>query len=436
MSTVLVESSHSLPLIYVGVVFRSGAAGEPDDKAGLARVCARMLRRGALGSDGAALGAELIEQRIDELGADFGAYAGLGSTSVGCELVSRSLEPMSDMLATLLTAPSFDEQELGKLLRQTQAELVSARDEDSVLASRGLRRHLFDGHPHGRRVAGSLATLDNITRDDVAAFHRRHYTRANALVGVAGDIDEDRAALLAERLLAGLPEGQSPESQAGGYPAAEPEPPDARRLVIVDKAERSQTQLVVGTLGTHPHDDDHIALSVANWAFGGTFTSRLTTEVRGKRGWSYGASSHLSISRVREAFSMWTAPGAEDAAACLSLELELLEAWHARGIDERELRFCQDNICRSYAFEVETAKKRLHQKVERALLGLPDDYHQRYTERVRAVTLAEANEAVRRRIDPSKLWVSAVATDAELGQALRDAVPGLAQSLVEPFDLE
>jgi hypothetical protein len=52
------------------------------------------------------------------------------------------------------------------------------------------------------------------------------------------------------------------------------------------------------------------------------------------------------------------------------------------------------------------------------------------------VTLAEANEAVRRRIDPSKLWVSAVATDAELGQALRDAVPGLAQSLVEPFDLE
>jgi zinc protease len=265
----------------------------------------------------------------------------------------------------------------------------------------------------------------------VAQFHRRHYTRDNAVVAVAGDIDEQRAAQLAEQLLAGLPEGSR-----NAYPVAEPTPPQGRHLVVVDKPERSQTQLVIGTLGTHPDDDDHLALLVANWAFGGTFTSRLTTEVRGKRGWSYGASSHLSSSRVREAFSMWTAPGAEDAAECLALELELLESWHARGIDERELRFCQDNICRSYAFEVETAKKRLHQKLERELLGLPEDYHARYTERVRAVTLEQANAAVRRRIDPSRLWISAVATEAELGDSLRDAVPALADALVEPFDLE
>ncbi len=169
--------------------------------------------------------------------------------------------------------------------------------------------------------------------------------------------------------------------------------------------------------------------------FGGTFSSRLNQEVRAKRGWSYGASSGLTVSRVREAFTIWTAPGIEDAAECLKLELDLYERFCADGINQEELGFCQDYLRRSYAFEIDTAKKRLQQKLERALLELPEDFHARFIERVGNVTLADANAAVRRRLDPRNLWVAAVCTDADTGAGLR-AAADWAETRVEPFDLE
>ena len=81
-----------------------------------------------------------------------------------------------------------------------------------------------------------------------------------------------------------------------------------RRLLVVDKPERTQTQILVGTLGTSPHDDDHVPLVVGNAVFGGTFTSRLMKEIRSKRGWSYGASARAGIERQRQSWVLWTFP--------------------------------------------------------------------------------------------------------------------------------
>lgn len=133
---------------------------------------------------------------------------------------------------------------------------------------------------------------------------------------------------------------------------------------------------------------------------------------------------------------MWTAPGADTAADCLSLELDLLAQWRERGIDAAELAKCQQYLRLSHAFEIDTPKKRLAQKIERELLDLPEDFHRRWVERVNGVTLDEANQAVRRRISDSNLWVSAVATNEAIGEALRAAIPDLHQTVVEPFDVE
>src|SRR5262249_34669451 len=149
------------------------------------------------------------------------------------------------------------------------------------------------------------------------------------------------------------------------------------------KPVRTQTQMVIGGLGTHAHDPDHIALVVANTAFGGTFTSRLMQEIRAKRGWSYGASSLFGFDRQREAFSMWTAPSTTDAAACLTLELELLHTFREDGLTAEDLEFVKRYLVRSHAFEVDTARKRVHQRLDAALLDMPAGYHEHYLERVK-----------------------------------------------------
>lgn len=424
-AAVFCETSRDLPIVSVVVSFRSGSVADPPGQEGLARTTARMLRRGA-----GQLGAEDIDERIDALGAELGADASPSSLTMSFEVIRRSLDPLVDLAADVLARPAFEGEELARYLREAAAEIVESRDSDRTLASRAFRRTLFDGHPYGRRVAGSLASLATIGPDDVRAFHRRHLTRGNALVAVSGDATEEEAHRIAERLLAGLPDG-------GPEPDPTPEPPrrPGRRLVFVDKPDRTQTQLVIGGLGTHAHDPDHVPLLVANHAFGGAFTSRLMQEVRAKRGWSYGASSRAGFDRRREAFAMWSAPAAGDAAACLALEMELLEAWVAEGITEAELVATQSYLRRSHAFEIDTARKRVHQRLEEVLFELPPGYHAGWLDAVARVTSGEANAAIRARIRPSDLVVGIVGTWSEVGEAVAAAVP-FDDTVVVPFDLE
>jgi zinc protease len=206
--------------------------------------------------------------------------------------------------------------------------------------------------------------------------------------------------------------------------------------VFVDKPDRTQTQILIGTLGTWPHDPDHVPLTVANAVFGGTFTSRLMNEIRSKRGWSYGAHARLSIDRQRQAFSMWTFPAAEDAPACLALELDLLEKFVNGGITPREAAFIQRYLVRSHAFDIDTAPKRLHQGLDVELLGLPKDYYSTYVEHVKAVTPETANAAVRARIRPEDLLVVVVGTASRTFDPVRDAVKNLGSHEIVPFDQE
>ena len=421
-----VETSRALPMVSVVISFRSGSVHDPAGKEGLSRITARMLRRGCDGYT-----KERIEETIDSLGGEFGADTLMSGTTISFEVIRRSIDPFADLVATMLGKTTVADDELARLLRESKAEIIESRDSDRLLASRAFRRSLFAGHPYGRRAAGTLDTLEHIDADDVRAFYARHYTRRNAVVAMSGDISQSEGEALAERLLAGVPEGEPVPD-----PAPPPAAPGGRRLVFVDKPDRTQCQMIAGGLGTHPKDPDHVPLLVANTVFGGTFTSRLMQEIRVKRGWSYGAGSRAGFDRQRDAFTMSAAPAATDAPGCLALMLELLAAWRKEGITQEELDFVKKYLVRSHAFEIDTARKRVHQKLERALYDLPDDYHSAFLDKVQAVTLESANAAVKERISEDDVVIGVVGTHAEIGDAVAKAVPGLASSDVAPFDLE
>jgi len=421
-----IEPSDALPIVSVAVTFRSGSAHDPEGREGLARIFARMLRRGAHGYS-----SQQIEEAIDALGAELAADVSVSSTTVHFEVIRRSLDAMVDLVANLLARPTFDERELSRLLRESEAEIIEARDNDRALASRAFRRTLFAGHPYGRRVSGHIATLRTIGEGDVRAFYARHICRANAIVIVSGDVTDAEGREVAERLLAGLPEGERVPD-----PVPPPVAKPGRHLVFVDKPDRSQTQMVIGGLGTDAHDSDHTALFVANTAFGGTFTSRLMQEVRAKRGWSYGASSRVGFDRQRDSFTMWTAPAAADAPPCLALQLELLHTFRDEGVTDAELEFVKRYLVRSHAFDIDTARKRVHQRLEAELYSLPEGYHEHYVDHVQAVTREAANASVKLRLSEDDLVIGVVGTHAEIGEVIAKAIPRLASVTVVPFDVE
>jgi zinc protease len=420
------EPSHAVPLVSLVVALRCGAAVDPPGKTGLARVALRMLRRGCAG-----MTAEQIDFRIDALGAEVAVDTSPSTVAIHAQVIARNLDAFVDLLTAMLVSPTFPEDELERLKRESIAEIIEARDNDRVVAQKALQRTLLEGHPYGQSSGGTTQSVAAIGREDVAGFYRRFVVQRNLVVGIAGDATRDRATEIARRLAGALPRG---EATVDAVP--EPEMRPGRRLLLVDKPDRSQAQILVGTLGTSPHDADHVDLVVANGVFGGTFTSRLMKEVRSKRGWSYGASSRTSIDRRRQSWVMWTFPAAEDAANCLKLTLDLLDAWVERGVTPREVAFLKRYLVRSHAFEVDTAAKRLHEGIDVELLGLPPDYYSGWVRRVLAVTPEGASAAVQKRIQPENLLIVVVATASQLLSPLKAAVPRLSEVSVVPFDAE
>jgi zinc protease len=423
---VYVETDTKVPLVHITVSFKSGSFYDPPEKDGTARMMLRLLRRGADG-----LGAQEIERKVDALGAELSVEASTSSVSVQGTVIRRNLAPFGALLGRVLGRPAFASDELERLRRESVAELEEARDNDRHLAQVAFRRAVFGDHAFGRGSTGRIASVKKIARDDIVASYTRHLSAGNAVFGFAGDIDEKTARALSEELAGTL--GASAKT-----PDVIPEPNVApgRRLFFVDKPERTQTQIIIGGLGTHPRDPDHIALASAVAVFGGTFTSRLMKEVRSKRGWSYGASARIAIERARHAFQMWTFPAAEDAAACVELELSLLEKLLQDGITERETAFIKRYLTRSHAFDVDTPSKRLQQALDVELLDLPADYHSAYLKRVADVTAASATDAVRARLTKDDLTIAMVGTASGLLDAVRAKIAGLANATTLPFDAE
>jgi zinc protease len=422
----LLERDASLPLVHGGVCTRTGAGEDPENQLGLTRLAGRLMRRTAGG-----MRAEEVDARIDRMGAAMGLDSGHGSTALSGSVLERSFDEFMRLFEQMLVAPGFAEEELERLKRETLAELTEILDSDQQLAQRWFLRSLFAGHPYGRSVIGTEKTLQAITVADVRRCYERHFTRRNLVFSFAGAVDRDRVERASRAIWEALPAGS-----ADVPPPPEPQAPKGRRLVFVDKPERTQTQILIGGIGTHPSDEDFFPLLVANTVFGGTFTARLTQEVRAKRGWSYGAYSSLGYDRRRQAFSMWTFPKADDAAPCMALQLQMLSDWWKVGITADELGWAKRYLAQSQAFSCDTAAKRLGLELDELTSDLPRGHYARYVASVGDVTLEQANRAIQSRISLDDLAIVVVGTQSAIGDAVRKAIPDLTEERIVSFDTE
>lgn len=419
---VLLERDASLPVVDFEVVVRCGSLTDPEGKDGLTAIVARTLRRGTRSLRGPE-----VEETIAALGARLSIETSRGLLRVHGTVIRRNLEPFVALFAQLLRAPAFRRADLDQVRREAIADLRASRDDDATLVSRGFRQHLFGEHAYGRSIIGTPASLGALKRRDLVDRWQAIFKRNSLVFGASGDVRADELAPLLDAHFAWVPKGRGPRARV-----LAPKLARGRRVLVIDKPARTQTQLLVGTLGIKRGDAHKWPLLLANAAFGGTFTSRLTQQVRAKRGYSYGASSRLSINTQRDAWSMWSFPSAEHTMACLELELDLLEGWVAKGPSRAELRLAKSYIQNGLCFDRDTAAKRLSTRLEHELLGDVADWRS-YPGWIRGVTLEAARAAVQKRISSRDLTIAIVATAREVVDDL-EALPGVRSVEVIGFD--
>jgi zinc protease len=425
-SLVVLEPSHDLPLVDVSITLRTGSTHDPEGFEGLSRLSGRLLRMGTR-----ALAASDVDEAIDRLGAQLSVECTPSSLRFSAVVLARNLEPLFALLGELLCKPALRRDDLALLQRESLADLDELLDNDRALAARHFRRFCLPTHVYGRSVIGSRKSIKRIARTHIADQLDAHLVASNLIIGVAGPVTEAQLRDLIASYLGRLATGTG--GRAPKQTIAEPTFAKGRRLLIVDKPERTQTQILIGTLGARALDKDLLPLVLANTVFGGTFSSRLTNAVRSKRGWSYGASSSLGYDRGRDLWSMWTFPAAKDAIDCATLQLELFEQFVAEGITQRELKFAQSFTAKGHAFEVDTAVKRLEHAIEADLMGLPLDFHTHLVRRIGEVELSEANRAVKRRLTARDAAIVMVATASDVRERAAK-LPGVTSVEVVPFD--
>jgi zinc protease len=401
-------ADHTRPLVTVASVLPLSLLHDPLGKEGLTYLTTQMMTRGAGEYDRAAL-----HEELDVLGAQLHVSTSRTGTTISGDVLSRNLDAYQALVATVLMRPRFEAEEFEKLKRQTLAEIAQIRDHDDALGSRFFVRELFEDHPYGRPSMGTEASLAQIELADITDWYERHISGETLVHAGCGDLTPERMHAFIAGTVGELSPGQVPSNE---IPPARPVP--GQHVTLVDKPGRSQTQVFMGQPTIAANHPDYIPLMVGNTLFGGTFTARLSHEIREKRGWSYGVSSSVAADRHIGTFTMRFYPANDQTVPAIRLADAMYQSYVSAGATLVEVEAAKRYLIQSHPLSIETPERELQQRLNLRLLGRADNWLEGFSERISAVTPESIATAVRRHLDPDRMLTTVVCTAADLQDQL------------------
>jgi zinc protease len=397
---VYLVNSPTIPMVDVQMDFDGGSRREPAAQAGLANAAAGLMDGGVGAYEGQpARDENALAAAWVDLGAEFGASAGSDRFSVQLRsltdpaILSRAVA----LAAQQLARPAWPEAVWQRDRERASAALREALNRPPTVASQAFGRAVYGDHPYGRFTTPE--TLAAIRVDDMRAFYRRHVTACRAQVVLVGAVDRAGA----ERIVDALVRAIAPNACTELPPVPEVKPLSAASEQRLSMA-AAQAQVLMGQPGFKRDDPDFFPLFVGNHILGGSgFTSRLTIEVREKRGLTYGVYSYFSPGRHAGAFQIGLNTRPDQADEAVRVVRDTLAGFIAGGPTEAELQAAKDYLINGFALRFDSNRKLLDNVVNIAWNGLPLDYLDTWTQRVRALTVDEVRRAMQRVVKPDRM---------------------------------
>jgi zinc protease len=316
-------------------------------------------------------------------------------------------------MARILQEPTFPEAVLEREKSVLLAGLREADTKPETLADREFRRLVFGDHPYGLRSAGEPETVARITRDDLVAFYRRHYVADTAVVSIIGDVSGDEARTIADQLTRGL--GKS----AGALPGLPPVPPLATAVVARVAHPATQAHILIGQPGIRRKDPDYFPLWLGNYVLGGGgFASRLSEEIRQKRGFAYSTYSYFNPLACEGQFQVGLQTKKEQSEEALALAREVIAAFVEQGPTQQELDNARQNVIGGFPLRIDSNRK-IHEYI--GFIGfyrLPLTYLDDFVKNVERVTVEDVRRAFQRKVQLEKLTTVVVGQSSEKSAAV------------------
>jgi len=393
----LVED-HNIPFTALEIRFRGGTSLDQPGKRGAVNLMAATLEEGAGDMD-----AQGFAAARDALAAKIGFDASPDEISVSAQFLTENRDAAMDLLRLALNAPRFDQDAVDRVKGQILAGLRGEEQEPSVIAAKLASARKYGDQPYGSSGSGTIASVTELSRDDVVAAWQGSLARDRIYVAAAGDISAEDLGQLIDTVLSGLPET--------GWPQPAHATLNDKGGVQVEQFPGPQSVVLFGQGGIAFDDPDFFAASLLNDILGGgRFGARLMTELREKRGLTYGIGTALASRDLSEEWAGQFQASNEKVAEAIAVLRAEWARMAAGDIAEDDLATAKTYMTGAYPLRFDGNRPIASILVGMQMLGLPSTYPKTRNDMVNAVTLADLKRVAARLMKPENLYFTVVGT--------------------------
>ncbi|MGJ8545693.1 MAG: M16 family metallopeptidase [Sulfitobacter sp.] len=399
----LVEE-HSLPFVALELNFQGGASMDLPGKRGASNLMTALLDEGAGDLD-----ARSFLRQKEALAMSLGFDIDDDFLSVQTRFLTETRDEAQALLRSALQQPRFDEEAIERIRAAVLSNIASNLKDPNSIAGLAFDGAAYGDHPYGTSLSGSLEGVAELTRDDLVAAHGNLLVRDRVYVGVVGDITPEELGVMLDDLLGDLPESSLPLP-----PKTTLDLPQGGETVI-DFA-TPQSVAIFGQKGLGVDDPDYFAAILLNQVLGGgSFESRLMTEVREKRGLTYGVSSYLAPRPLANMYMGSVSSANDRIAEAISVIREEWAKAAATGVTAAELEAAKTYLTGAYPLRFDGNSRIASILVGMQSIGLTPEYIVGRNDKVNAVTLEDVNRVAAELLDPEALHFVVVGQPEGLG---------------------
>jgi predicted Zn-dependent peptidase len=416
----------AVPVTTMALAFDAGQAADSANQRGLQSMTMGLLEEGA-----GNLTSQQIAERQEELGADISTGSSADRSTVTLSALSANLAPSLDLLETIVEQPAFAPAEIERVRAQTLTAIAAQQRDANGIAARTLPSLIWGAnHPYATRGAGDPEAVKALSRNDVVNFQQRWLRPDNAEIFVVSNLPLSQLTPQLERRFgtwaapAGVAKGVK---QFGSAPAR----PASPTIYLVNVPNSPQSVVVAAQVtGVDPRGDV-IATQAGSEVLGGNFLSRINTDLRETKGWSYGAGGSFGLNRNGVSYAL-TAPVQADRTgdSISAVRTQISDILGPKGVSEEELARLVSNNVNTLPGRFETSSAVLQAMLSNSLLGRPDDYQEQLAARYRALNQGGIDTALRGAIDPNAFTWLVVGDAAKVKPQLEKV--GYPVQVIEP----
>jgi len=406
LRVVLVEDRR-FPLVNVRLAFEAGSKFDPQDSPGLAEAVSTLLTEGTK-----ARPSKQIAEELADMGGALKAAAGPDGLTLQGNVLAENLPKLLDLLADVTLNASFPEDEVKMYKARRGQELLAERSDASYWADEKIAAVVFGSHPYARinPTPESIAKLD---RGVLTQYHDRHLVPNNAVLILLGSIpSRDESLGLIKARLDAWEKKDLPERPAAQFPPAAPS------ITLINRPGSVQADIRVGRIAVDRLSPDYFPMVVANTILGVGTSSRMFTNIREKQGFAYDAHSSLQPRKNSGLFAAVTQVRNEVVEPALKAVQDELQRMAKEPVPAAELADVKNYLSGNFVMSLETQGGLANQLATMKLLGLPANYLETYTTRVRAVQPAEIEAVAKKYISPESDGIVVVGDAAQIGKAV------------------